>query len=261
MITLTVHIYLLSIPTVQEGEPLVFGHLGWRDTVLIVDLEGSSMVPSDASEVFDEITEMDSTALFKPKVVSLVVTNSESGGPNIMTASWFMLAGYDPFRYLLSVSQRTYTYELIEENPEFVLAAPSGEMIDALSLAGTVSGRDVDKIDHLGLETVPGKDVDVPLLANAIGNVECSVMDSFEFENCTYYFGSVENAYVTSGGLDGRILSLEEDILAYMGSNWGDADADEKYRYHADLEPDDLRRFPDSKVHETLPEEVRETDE
>ena len=216
------------------------------------------MTGSDRSDAFDEVSEMDSTALFKPEVVSLVVSKSESGGPNVMTASWFMLAGYNPFRYLLAVDHRTYTHELIEENPEFVLAAPSGGMKDALALAGTVSGRELDKIEHLGLETVPGKDVDVPLLADAVGNIECSVMDSFEFENCTYYFGSVENAYVTAGGLEGRILSLDEDVLAYMGSNWGEQDADEKYRYYADMAPEGLERVPDSDVVETLPDDLEE---
>jgi flavin reductase (DIM6/NTAB) family NADH-FMN oxidoreductase RutF len=216
------------------------------------------MAPSDRATAFDEISEMDSTALFKPEVVSLVASNSESGGPNLMTASWFMLAGYNPFRYLLAVSHETYTYELIEDNPEFVLAAPSSEMRDALALAGTVSGRDLDKIEHLGLETLPGQDVDVPLLADAVGNIECSVMDSFEFENCTYYFGSVENAYVTADGLAGRIISLDEDILAYMGSNWGEEDADEKYRYYADMAPEDLEQVPDSDIIETLPDDLKE---
>jgi flavin reductase (DIM6/NTAB) family NADH-FMN oxidoreductase RutF len=216
------------------------------------------MVATDAAEVFDEVSEYDSTSLFKPKVVSLVVTDSEEKGPNIMTASWFMLAGYDPFRYLLSVSHETYTYEIIEENPEFVLSAPSTDMIDALTLAGQVSGRDIDKIDHLGLETVPGTEIDVPLLADAVGNVECSVMDSFEFEGCTYYFGNVEAAHVVRGGLDGRVLSLDSDVLAYMGSDWGGDGSDAKYRYYADLDPEDLERYPGEEVMETLPEELRE---
>lgn len=216
------------------------------------------MSSTDPSSVFDEITELDSTALFKPRVVSLVVTDSAETGPNIMTASWLMFAGYDPFRYLLAVSHKTHTYEILQENPEFVLAAPTTEMRDALALAGTVSGRDVDKIDHLGLETVPGSEVDVPLLRDAIGNIECAVLDSFEFGNCTYYFGGVEAAYVTAGGLDGRILSLEEDILAYMGSNWGDDSVDTKYRYYAELAPDDLERFPDDAALEELPPAVRE---
>jgi len=213
---------------------------------------------ADPRETFDELGEYDSKAVFKPKVVSLVVSNSAEKGPNLMTASWYMLAGYNPFRYLLAVSHKTYTHEIIEESGEFVLAAPSVELVDALTLSGMVSGRDVDKIDHLGVETVPGQSVDVPLLANATGNVECTVMDSFEFENCTYYFGNVEHAYVAKDGLDGRILSPDANPLAYMGSDWGEDETDTKYRYYAELTPEAIERFPGDDVLETLPEDVRE---
>lgn len=216
------------------------------------------MAATDASEHFEEISEFDSISLFKPKVVALIVTDSEEKGPNVMTASWWTLAGYNPFRFLLSVDQKTYTYEILEENQEFVMAAPSADMIDALTLSGMVSGRDLDKIDHLGLETVPGKEVDVPLLKDAVGNIECSVVESFEFEGNTYYFGSVETAHVTKGGLDGRVLSLDEDILAYMGSDWTGDGSDTKYRYYAELEPEDLERFPGDEVIEGLPPELQE---
>jgi len=213
---------------------------------------------TEPTDAFDEVSEYDSTSMFKPKVVALVVSNSEKHGPNVMTASWWMLAGYNPYRILLAVSHKTYTHEIIEENPEFVLAAPSIEMVDALTLAGKVSGRELDKIEHLGLETVPGRDVDVPLLADAVGNVELSVMDSFEFENCTYYFGSVESAWITTGGLDGRILSADADVLAYMGSDWGEDETASKYRYYADITADSIARFPGDEVVESLPEDLRE---
>jgi flavin reductase (DIM6/NTAB) family NADH-FMN oxidoreductase RutF len=216
------------------------------------------MSSEDPSDVFDELSEMQSKAIFKPKVVALVVSNSENEGPNVMTASWWMLAGYNPFRYMLAVSHSDHTHEIIEENPEFVLAAPSSEMIDALTLSGMVSNRELDKIEHLGLETVPGSEIDVPLLKNAVGNIECSVMDSFEFENCTYYFGEVEAAYVTKDGLDGRLLSLDNDILAYVGSDWDEGDTHTKSRYYAELNGDDLRRFRGDEVVEGLPEDLRE---
>jgi flavin reductase (DIM6/NTAB) family NADH-FMN oxidoreductase RutF len=221
--------------------------------------ETTDQYETDPRAAFDEIGEYDSKAIFKPKVVSLVVSNSASEGPNLMTASWYMLAGYNPFRYLLAVSHKTYTHEIIEESGEFVLAAPSVELVDALTLSGMVSGRDIDKIDHLGVETVPGQSVDVPLLANATGNIECTVMDSFEFEGCTYYFGNVEHAYVTKDGLDGRLLSPDANPLAYMGSDWGAEDTETKYRYYAELTAEAIERFPGDDVVETLPEDVRET--
>ncbi|MEF8771698.1 flavin reductase family protein [Halodesulfurarchaeum sp.] len=207
---------------------------------------------------FDEISEFDSSTLFKPNVPALVVSNSDETGSNIMTASWWMVAGYDPFRYMLAVSQKSYTYDIIEANPEFVMAAPSTELVDALTLAGMVSGRDIDKIDHLGLETVPGKEIDVPLLADAVGNIELSVIESFEFEGTTYYFAGVETAHVTTGGMDGRLLSLDADILAYMGSDWAKEDATTKHRYYAELTPENLQSFPGDEIVESLPEDLRE---
>ena len=209
------------------------------------------------NELFDEVGQYDSSALFKPKVPALVVTNSNARGPNVMTAAWWMVAGYDPFRFMLAVSQKSYTYEIIEENPEFVMAAPSTDLVDAFTLAGMVSGRDLDKIDHLDLETVPGQTVDVPLLAEAVGNIELSVIDSFSMEGTTYYLGGVENAYVTAGGMNGRLLSLDADIFAYMGSDWVDEDDVTKHRFYAALEPDDLESFPGDDVLETLPPELR----
>ncbi len=216
------------------------------------------MAAEHISEHFDEIGEYDSSALFKPKIPALVVSNSEATGSNIMTASWWMLAGYDPFRYLLAVSQKSYTHEIIEANPEFVMAAPSTELVDALTLAGMVSGRDLDKIDHLDLETVPGQSVDVPLLADAVGNIELSVLEDFAFEGTTYYMAEVEHAYVTDGGMDGRLLSLDSDILAYMGSDWADEDANSKHRYYAELSPENLKSFPGDAVIDSLPEDMRE---
>lgn len=215
------------------------------------------MASDRRNEVFDEIGEYDSSALFKPKVPALVVTNSDRTGSNVMTASWWMLAGYDPFRYMLAVAEKSYTYEIIEENPEFVMAAPSTDMVDAFTLAGMVSGRDLDKLSHLDLETVPGQSIDVPLLADAVGNIELSVIDSFSVEGTTYYLAGVENAYVTAGGMDGRLLSLDTDIFAYMGSDWVDEDDTTKHRFYADLDPEDLESFPGDAVLETLPPELR----
>lgn len=202
----------------------------------------------DPRAEFDQVSTHDSNSLLSPDMVTLVVTNTADRGPNVMTAAWWMLAGYDPFRYLLSVDQKTFTYELIEENPEFVMAVPTTDMIDAVTLCGLVSGRDVDKLDRLDLSTVSGLAVNVPLLADAVGNIECRVTESFEFEGNSYYFASVEEAHVQPDGLDGRILSLTTDPLAYMGSDYIDGEAEEKARFYVDLDGCELRRFPDSEV-------------
>jgi flavin reductase (DIM6/NTAB) family NADH-FMN oxidoreductase RutF len=212
----------------------------------------------DPTRQFDVVSAKDSKSIFKPNVVTLVVSQTPEAGPNVMTAAWWMVGGYNPFRFVLTVSHHTYTHELIQEQSEFVLAAPTEEMLDAVTVAGSVSGRDLDKIDHLGLETVPGKDVDVPLLKQAVGNVECRVLESFEFEGCTYFVAGVENAYVQPGALDGRILTADADPLAYMGSDWANEDDDEKHRYYIDFDQDDIASYPGSEAIEALPPHLRD---
>jgi flavin reductase (DIM6/NTAB) family NADH-FMN oxidoreductase RutF len=213
---------------------------------------------ADPTAHFEEVSEHDSKSIFKPNVANLVVSNSDREGPNVMTASWWMLGGYAPFRYVLAVGEHEYTHEIIEANPEFVLAAPSTDMTEAFSLCGNVSGREVDKIEHLGLETIPGESVDVPLLANAVGNVECSVMESFSFEGITYYIAGVEQAYVKKGMLNGRILSADAKPLAFMGSDWENEDDEHKHRYYVDFEDEDVKGFPDGAVLDGLPDDAGE---
>lgn len=200
---------------------------------------------ADATDHFEQLGEMNSKSLLKPHVPLLVVTESDDKGPNVMTAAWWMLASYDPFRYLLSVDHESYTYEILEENPEFVMGVPTVDLIDAVTLCGTTSGRDVDKIEQLGLGVVPGTEIDVPFLTDALGNIECRVDESFTFGNNTFYFGEVAAVHVTPDAMDGRILSPSAGPLAYMGS---DRDEDgEKHRYY--LEYTDVpERFPDAAV-------------
>ncbi|MFW6449339.1 MAG: flavin reductase family protein, partial [Halobacteriota archaeon] len=195
---------------------------------------------------FEPISAMDSKSLLKPHVPLLVVTAADDRGPNVMTAAWWMLAGYRPFRYLLAVDRKTFTHELIEANPEFVLAVPTEDLIDAVAYCGSVSGRDVDKIETLDLGVNPALEVDVPTLDAALGNIECRVDESFTFGENTYYFGEVAAATVRSGMLDGRVLRPAARPLAYMGSDRR-GPADEKYRYRLAY-ADDLERVPDAEL-------------
>lgn len=207
----------------------------------------------NASIQFESISPMDSKSLMRPNVLLLAVSNHPKTGPNIMTAGWWTIAGYDPLRYLLTVEEKTFTYELVERNPEFVLSVPTMDMVDAVALAGSVSGRDVDKIDHLDLDTVPGTEVDVPLLADALGNVECDVVKSFSFDGRTYYFGEAVAAHAKPGVRDGRLLDPQSRILANMGSDWKHEDDVHKHRYYLEFDRDDVSSYPTAEVIETLP--------
>jgi hypothetical protein len=58
--------------------------------------------------------------------------------------------------------------------------------------------------------------------------------------------------------MDGRLPSLDQDVLAYLGSDWEDGDEHTKSRYWAELDPSDVRRFRGDEVVESLPADLRE---
>lgn len=195
-------------------------------------------------EHFERIPLADGKSLFRPKVPALVVSNSDSTGPNILTAMWWTAAGYRPYKMIVAIAHSTYTYEIIEKNQEFVMAAPTRDMMDSIVLCGRRSGRDIDKIDRLNIDLLPADKIDVPLIQQAAGNIECKIKDSFEHDDHTYYFADVVRSYVKPGWFENGVYSPQGDPMAYLGVY---KDGDESIRRHSRL-PEDRFDFAESQI-------------
>lgn len=97
---------------------------------------------------------------------------------NTMTIGWGTI-GFIWGKPVLQVMVRPsrYTYELIEASDYFTVSVPlDGSMKKELGFCGTKSGRDVDKIKECQLELLPGKTVDVPIIANCSLHYECKIV-------------------------------------------------------------------------------------
>jgi len=106
------------------------------------------------------------------------LTSAAGGRVNTMTIGWGS-AGFFWVRPVLTVVVRfsRYTRELIEQSGVFTVSIPKdGELLKALSVCGTKSGRDIDKFNKCGLTQVPGRSVAVPVIGEAHMHMECRVM-------------------------------------------------------------------------------------
>ncbi len=122
---------------------------------------------------------IDQTQAFEPFIAALrsggafLVAGKES--PNFMTIGWGnpgIIWGKDIL--VVEVRLSRYTHEKLEEHPEFTVCVPKkGEMKEALSFAGTKSGRDVDKLKELGLSFAPSEAVAVPRIDGCAYVYEC----------------------------------------------------------------------------------------
>ncbi len=129
--------------------------------------------------------------VYFPKITVLITTVSREGRANIMTAAWHTPISLSPPIYGVSISPKRYTYELLKEVPEFVVNFPSMDILEKVNLAGTVSGREVDKFKELGLTPVQAVRVRPPLIKECYAHLECRVIDMKEYGDHVWVVGEV----------------------------------------------------------------------
>lgn len=133
-----------------------------------------------------------------PEQVVLVVTCGTDGRANVMAVGWTGIASGDPLMFMLGIDQDSYSLELIRATKTFVVAFPSDRMGAAVLLAGSVHGRNNDKLKETGLATAPARHVAAPLLADAVANFECELADIVQPGDCPLIFGRVLAAHVNT---------------------------------------------------------------
>ena len=159
---------------------------------------------------------------FAVRVPALVVSRGAKDQINFLTAMWFSPTGFEPSRMVVAILKRTLTYKLILERGEFVMSAPTDKMMDVVVFAGYVSGRDVDKWKASGLTPVKPSKVSVPLIGEAIGNVEYRLIQQIPFgEEMDLFVGEVLATHVRKGAMEGELYRGDSNPLLYMGTKYG----------------------------------------
>ncbi|VBB09840.1 Hypothetical protein LUCI_5138 [Lucifera butyrica] len=142
------------------------------------------------------------------------LTTAHAGKINSMTIGWGSLGVmWRKPVFLVMVRPSRFTFELIEKSNEFTVSVPLHDMKQALSLCGTKSGREMDKLATAGLKAVPGQTIATPVIAGCGLHYECKVIykqamlpDALEKEltqSCypagdhhTLYYGEITATYL-----------------------------------------------------------------
>lgn len=74
------------------------------------------------------------------------------------------------------VRQNRFTYELLEKSREFTVTVPYVDLPQALSVCGTKSGRNMDKLAACGLTALNGQKIATPVLNVPGMHFECKVV-------------------------------------------------------------------------------------
>lgn len=108
----------------------------------------------------------------------ILLTTKRGEEVNVMTIGWGCI-GTDWSRpvFIAYVRESRYTKQLLEENGEFTVNIPVGEVPRAvLSLCGRKSGRDMNKIEKLNLTLEEPLEISVPGIRELPLTLECKVI-------------------------------------------------------------------------------------
>lgn len=142
------------------------------------------------------VTAYQAFSIAKRERVTLVVTRKPDGMLNIMSASWNMKCSSRPPLFAVAMEHNNYSRECIEHHGEFVVALANQQMVELVELAGSTSGRTVDKFKEVSIRTLPVQHVSLPLLADATINFECVLRSVYPAGDHSIYIGEIHASHL-----------------------------------------------------------------
>lgn len=113
--------------------------------------------------------------LIHPMPAFLITCAGKDGQPNAIAIAWLMPVSINPPLLAFAIRPQRYSYELLQENPAFVVNAMAYEQAVDVLFCGRYTGRNVDKFAMANLTPIDAQAVNAPAIAEALAHIECEV--------------------------------------------------------------------------------------
>lgn len=134
-------------------------------------------------------------SLLEPGPVVLLAT-AYNGRRNVMTMSWHTMIEFEPPLVGFVLSNRDYSYGMLQASGECVINIPTVEIAEKVVGCGNTSGEDTDKFEMFGLTPLPAAQVSAPLVDECYANLECRVYDTGMVEKYGLFVVEVVQAWI-----------------------------------------------------------------
>jgi flavin reductase (DIM6/NTAB) family NADH-FMN oxidoreductase RutF len=122
----------------------------------------------------------------------VLVSVGDATRDNLLAITWNMPAYDDPPVVALLMARGHFSFPFVENTRELGINIPDASLVDALYGCGTTSGRRVrDKFARFGLTRRRARRISVPLVAEAVANLECRVRAIHDVEGAALILADV----------------------------------------------------------------------
>ena len=141
------------------------------------------------------------------------ITVKHEGDEHGMTANWVMQTSFEPAMLAVAVENTSKTIGMIRDAHHFAVSVFQQSQRELAGKLGRASGSASQKLK--GIKTKPAPVSGAPVLADALGWLECRVIATLPSGDHTLVLGEVIAAGVEHG--DAQPLTLQEAGLTYSG--------------------------------------------
>jgi len=148
--------------------------------------------------------------------VVVLVTSKYKDRTNVMAATWNMPLSHQPPLVGVAIHKQHLTHDLIQRGQEFVLNIPGRPLAEKVLRCGQLSGWNVeDKLAAVGLNPGDPKYVEVPIIEECLGHIECALVEAYDAGDHTIFVGQVVAAQVEEEAFDlaSWVWKLEDEEL------------------------------------------------
>ncbi|MSP38965.1 MAG: flavin reductase family protein [Deltaproteobacteria bacterium] len=125
-----------------------------------------------------------------------LISTAYQGKRNVQFAFRALGISDDPPLLVIGIQDKNFSREVIQKSGEFVVNVCSQNQLHAVDKSRDMSGRNVeDKFVALGLDTLPAKIVQAPLVIGCHANVECKLVNTMEVEGLYLFVGQAVAAH------------------------------------------------------------------
>jgi flavin reductase (DIM6/NTAB) family NADH-FMN oxidoreductase RutF len=121
----------------------------------------------------------------------ILITTKWRGSTDVTPVAWAMPLSATPPLVGVCVHPSRHAHDMIRWSEEFALNIPGPELLNHVAYFGSVSGKDVDKLDVTKLPTTAARKIEAPLLEGCVGWIECGVEDAIRVGDHTLFVGRV----------------------------------------------------------------------
>jgi len=128
-----------------------------------------------------------------------LVSCEHSGKKNIISIGMFAYFSGKPTLVGVGIAPSRFSYELIQKSGAYVVNVVDEKLIEAVTICGENSGRDVNKFELAKLTAVPARRVSAPIIEESPLSIECKVVQVTKVGDHVWFIGEILAVHAREG--------------------------------------------------------------